>query len=92
MSTTHEATVVAAEQRVAARRRLDDVQRGTLAAVRRHSPSLAPRVTEVLKADERNAERQKARRDTPDDPESREARQERRRTEREAFIERGEVL
>lgn len=51
MNTPHDATVTAAEHRVSARRPLDDAQRGTLAAVQRHSPDLAPRVAEVLRAD-----------------------------------------
>jgi len=70
MTTTEaEARVIAAEARVAAGRRLSDVDRGGLVAVQRHSRALAPRVAAVLTTDDENAARRARRRREHDDAE-----------------------
>lgn len=62
MSVMHESQVAAAEGRVAAGRRLSDVERGGLVAVECHSPALAPRVAAVMATDAENAARRARRR------------------------------
>ncbi|MBU4213966.1 MAG: hypothetical protein KJ792_04840 [Actinobacteria bacterium] len=88
---SHEATLVAAEHRVASRVLLDEVQRGALAAVRRHSPTLAPRVAEVLRADEAARARRERTENERATAEPRTALADERRRERRDFIDHGIV-
>jgi hypothetical protein len=88
---THEATLVAAEHRAASRVPLDDVQRGALAAVRRHSPALAPRVDEVVRADEASRIRRERKQPVRDRAQELDAAAETRRQERRDFVEHGIV-